>query len=114
MKSCTGKANRKPFRAETVRGEPYFVGERKLTPVARIVSFGKARATVGTGQVGGWGLGYTRVTPAAVLEETADGERYIAVTDSTAAALRAMLGGALVTTLFFTILRWVANRPSRG
>ena len=31
------------FRAATVRGEPYHVAGRKLIPVARILSFGKAR-----------------------------------------------------------------------
>jgi hypothetical protein len=106
-----GTADRsKPFRIETVRGEPYTLGERKLTPLVRIASWGKARATIGTKRVTGWGGGFARITPLAILEETDEGEKPIAIRDSTAAALRGMVLAALASTLFFAMIRWLARR----
>lgn len=102
------------FRATTVRGEPYHVAGRKLIPVARILSFGKARATIRAHQVGGWGMGFVQITPLAVVEETEEGERYISVTDETSAALRGMLGGAVAIVLVFSTIRWLARRWRRA
>ena len=103
-------ARPKPFRLETMRGEPYVVGERKLTPLARVVTWGKARATIGTDRVTGWGSGFARITPLAFLEETDKGEVRIPVTDSTAIALRGMLLAAAGLALFFTAIRLLAGR----
>jgi hypothetical protein len=100
----------KPFRKKTVRGEPYIVGDRKLTPLVRVVSWGKARATIGTGQVTGWGSGFARITPLAILEETDEGEVRIPITDATATAVRGMLLAAVVSTLFFATIRWLVGR----
>jgi len=97
----------RPFRIETVRGESYHIGERTLIPVARIVSFGKARGTIGTHQVGGWGVGFVQVTPLSILEQTAEGERSIPIADETATALRGLLGAAVAMMLFFTVIRWL-------
>ncbi len=99
----------RPFRIETVRGEPYEVGERRLTPIARIVSFGKASGTIGAQRIGGWGGGFVRITPLAILEETGEGERRIPITDATAVALRGMFGAAVAAVLFFASLRWLAR-----
>ena len=103
-------ARPKPFHIRTVRGEPYIVGERKLTPLVRVVSWGKARATIGTGLVTGWGTGFARITPLAVLEETDEGEVAIAITDTTATAVRGMLLAGVVSTLFFATVRWLVRR----
>jgi uncharacterized spore protein YtfJ len=100
----------RPFRIETVRGQPVHVGERTLIPVARIVSFGKARGTIGTDRIGGWGVGFAWVTPVAIVEETPEGERRTPIADGTAAALRSLLGAAVATTLFFTAVRWLVRR----
>jgi hypothetical protein len=101
------------FRVKTVRGEPTYVGGRKLIPVVRIVSFGRARATVGTRRIGAWGGGFVWIMPLAVVEETPEGERRIAVTDGTAAAVRRLLGLAVTISLAFAAVRWLVRRSRR-
>jgi hypothetical protein len=100
----------RPFRTETVRGEPYVVGERRLTPLVRVVSWGNARANIGTGRVTGWGAGLVQITPVAVLEETDEGEVASAITDATATAMRGMVFAAVASTLVFATIRWLARR----
>lgn len=113
--SSTGQcAGHRLFRIETVRGEPYHVGGRKLTPVARVISFGKASATIGTDRIGGWGVGFTRVTPLAIIDETDDGERRILLASTTAQALQSMFAGAVAITLFFTTIRWLVRRRRKN
>ncbi len=102
------------FRLRTVRGEPYTVGGRVLIPVARIISFGKANATVGTTQVSGGGGGFVWVKPLAVLEVTPAGERRIGLHDSTAAAIRSMLVAAIVVAVFASAIRLLARRKRTG
>jgi len=102
------------FRVETVRGEPYEVGGRRLIPVARLASFGKARATIGTRQVGGWGGGFVQVTPVAVVEETPEGERRIPIDDRTLRALRDLVLRAVAVILVFGLIRWFAGRTGAG
>ena len=103
----------KPFRIETVRGEPYWVGERKLTPLVRVVSWGKARATIGASRVTGWGGGFAQITPLAVLEETTEGEVPITITDATATSIRGMALAALASTFLFSAIRLLARRQRR-
>jgi uncharacterized spore protein YtfJ len=98
------------FRVETVHGEPYEVGGRRLIPVARLTSFGKARATIGTRQVSSWGGGFVQVTPLAVVEETPEGERRIAIADRTSRAMGGLVLGAAAIVLFFALIRWLARR----
>jgi hypothetical protein len=45
----------------------------------------------------------------AVLEETPKGERRIAVTDGTAAAVRGLLGVAVAITLSLAAIRWLVR-----
>jgi hypothetical protein len=94
------------FSVRKVRGEPYQVGGRTLTPVTRIVSFGKASATIRNEQYGGWSGGLVLAMPIALLEETGNGEREIAVHDATFATLQRLSLVALGMTLFFGIVRW--------
>jgi uncharacterized spore protein YtfJ len=98
------------LRVSTVRGEPYNVEGRKLIPVVRIVSFGKASATIGTRRLGGRGGGFVWVRPLAVVEETPEGERRIAVTDGTAGAVRRLLGAAAAIAVVLAAVRWLAHR----
>jgi hypothetical protein len=98
------------FRVETVRGEPFYVGDRKLIPEVRVVSFGKAKGTIGLNQTSGWGTGFAHITPLGIVEETAEGERRIATPDTTATAVRSLLAGALAVTLVFVAIRWLARR----
>lgn len=103
-----------PFRVKTVRGEPYQVGERTLIPVTRIVSLGRARATIASDSISGWGGGLVQIVPLALIEETSEGERRIAITDATAATLRQMLVVAIATTWVFAAIRWLARRLRRA
>jgi len=102
------------LRVKTVRGDPYYVDGRELIPVVRVVSFGKARATIGTRQVGGRGGGFVWIKPLAVLEVTPTGERRIAIQDGTAAAVRGMLAAMISMTLLFTAIRWLARRKRKA
>ena len=97
------------LRVEMVYGEPYEVGGRRLIPMARITSFGKAKATIGTKQVSGWGGGFVQVTPLALVEETPEGEHRIAVTDGEAQAIRKMVVGSAVMVLLFELIRRLAG-----
>jgi hypothetical protein len=105
----------RPFRIETAQGEPYYVDGRTLTPVARVVSYGKAKATIGTDQIGGWGFGFARLIPLAILEKTHDGEKSIPIVDVTAKALQGMFITALAITAILAIIRRaVRQRPRSG
>lgn len=86
------------------------VGERELIPVARIVTYGRARGTVGRDRIGGWGWGFARVTPLAVVVKDAEGERRIAFAKTAGGTLRVMLGATLVMALLFTAIRWLIRR----
>jgi hypothetical protein len=98
------------FSVRNVRGEPYQVGGRKLTPVTRIVSFGKASATIRSERFGGWGSGLVLAKPLALIEESDEGEREIAIHDETFAILQRLSLVALTMTLFFATVRWWARR----
>jgi uncharacterized spore protein YtfJ len=107
-------ARRGPWRVEMIRGEPYRAGGRTLIPVAQVISFGRARATVGTRQIGGWGAGFAHLRPVAVEEETAEGVRHIPIADPTARFLRVFLSVAVATTLCCAAIRWLAQRGQRA
>ncbi len=98
------------LRVETVQGEPYEVGGRRLIPVARIRSFGKAKATVGTRQVSGWGGGFAQVTPVALVEETPEGERRIAIADRTSQVVWGLILGAGAIVLLSELILWLVRR----
>ena len=104
----------KHFRVETVHGEPYEVGGRRLIPVVRITSYGKARVTIGTRQVSGLGGGFVQVTPLAVVEETPEGERRIDIADRTSQAVLKLVLGAVAIVLALGLIRWLAGRNSAG
>jgi len=99
------------LRVQTVRGEPYDVRGRRLVPLARVVSLGRAQATIGTHHLEGRGWGLAYVQPLAVIEETPGGERLrsVAVRDGTARALLGMYVAALGITLLFAAVRRLAR-----
>ncbi len=103
-------ADRRRLCIRVVRGEPYKVNGHRLTPVARIVSWGKAGATIGTGQVSGWGGGLVHITPLSIMRESADGEQIIPITDTTMAIMRRILFAAVATTLFFAVIRRLMSK----
>jgi uncharacterized spore protein YtfJ len=100
----------KPLRVETVRGEPYHVAGKKLIPVARILSFGQGRGTLRLDRLEGWGVGFIRVSPRAVIVETEEGEAYLPLVDTTAEALRGMVLAAVALTLALALVRWAVRR----
>ena len=103
-----------PFCMRTVHGEPYYIHGRKLTPVTRILSCGKARGTVGSKGISGWGGGFAWIVPVAVMEETASGERRIAIRDAAAATLGSLYGAAVAITLFFVAVRCLVRRRRKS
>lgn len=102
------------LRIRTVRGEPISACGREFIPLARVVSFGKASATVGKGQVGGSGGGIAWIKPLAVLEVTSTGERRIDLQDGSAQAIRGMLAYAVAIGLLCASIRWLVRRMRRG
>jgi len=105
----------KRFRIRTVRGEPYHVAGRTLIPVARVVAYSRAGGTIAAEGVGGAGGGFVEITPLAVVEETADGERSLPIGDATARALWGLLGLAVAWTLFLAFVRlWSLSRRIGG
>jgi uncharacterized spore protein YtfJ len=98
------------FRARTVCGEPYQVYGKRLVPVARIVSFGQGKGTIGSKQVSGRGAGFVFTSPLALEMQTADGECRIAIRDATATALRSLFVAAVVITVLLTAIRCMVRR----
>jgi uncharacterized spore protein YtfJ len=113
MKRSDRLRRRAPLRIDTVRGEAYDVDGLKLVPLARIVSLGKARATIGSRAVRGWAGGFVRIRPLAVVVQTGEGEQRIRITDGTAFALWGLLGASVAITLFFAAVRWLVRRLRR-
>lgn len=114
MRNDTAAVPPRLFHVRTVRGEPYQIGEHTLVPVARIVSWGKAKGRIGNGQFGGWGGGFTSVTPLGVLEQTAEGERYVPFIEGTTLALRKLLVAAVAISLGLAAIRWAVRKRRRA
>jgi uncharacterized spore protein YtfJ len=110
MANQAGKARPSWLRVRTVRGEPVRVGEVTLIPEARIISFGRARASIGKDQVSGSGGGFTQITPVAVVVVTPEGEKRIAIVDATASTVWRLVGLAAGIFLFFVGIRWLARQ----
>jgi uncharacterized spore protein YtfJ len=104
------KAGPPRLRVRTVRGEPVQVENVTLIPEARIVSFGRARATIGADRISGSGMGFSRITPVAVLVVAPEGEKRIAVVDATASIVWRLAGMAAAIVLFFAGIRWLARQ----
>jgi hypothetical protein len=99
----------KPYRWQTVRGEPRTVAGRRLTPVARLISYSRGRGTLRQKSISGWALGFARVVPLGVVVETGGQEEWIAVRDATASALRRMMLTAAAITLLLAAARQLAH-----
>lgn len=100
----------RPYRVKTVRGEPYYVGERTLIPLARQFSYGQAKGKIGSPRVSGWGIGLVRVRPVAVLVETPEGVDRIGIRDATATILWRMIGAAGAVALLLIAGAWIVRR----
>jgi len=100
----------KLLRVGTLCGEPSNVKGRKLTPVARVITFGRGKGTVGQGRYSGWGAGFVRIDPAAILEETDQGTRRIPITNETDSVLRRLAIAGLALVLLCAGLRRIGQR----
>lgn len=98
------------LRARTVFGEPYRVGDLTITPEARVIGFGRARANISARQVSGTGAGFAQVTPVAVVVSSPEGERRIPIVDATAAALWRLAAIAAVVFLLGALAHRLARR----
>ena len=110
MADQVGRACPLRLRARVVRGEPYQVGEVTIVPEARVVSLGRARATIGSDHVSGGGAGFVNITPVAVVVSTPLGERRVPIVDVTASALFRLGVTALAFLLLGMCIRWLARR----
>jgi len=99
-----------PLQVKTVRGEPIRVGDRTLIPVVRVVSFGRAQATIRRGGYSGWGWGFAWIRPVAVIEEAPRGQRRIEIVDGTAVAVRRLIWLAVGITMAFAMVRRSVRR----
>lgn len=106
-------SERKPYRVQVVRGEPYQVGNRTLIPEAKVASYGRARATIGTHHTGGFAAAFVQVEPLAVVEQIDGGENRIPIVDSTGKTLRLMLGAAVALGVLFSSIRLLVARWRR-
>ncbi len=97
-----------PITVETIHGESIVIGEKEITPVARVISYIKKEGTIGKGVSGGGG-GFVIIKPRAVLETTARGTRRLPIPDVTMAAMT----GILIAGLALTIIFWLMNRSRR-
>ncbi len=102
-----------PMTVETVRGEPIVVGDKEITPVARVISYVKKGGTIGRG-VSGSGGGLVVIKPLAVLETTSRGTRRIPIPDVTAIAMSGILLAGLALTIIFWLSSKSRRRPMAG
>ncbi len=114
MQEAKRRATNRLLRVETVRGEPYEVRGRRLVPLARVVSLGRAWATIGTHRIEGRGWGVAYVKPLAMMEVTPGGEHRVAVRDGTARALLGMYLAAVAAALLFVAVRWLLRKRGPG
>jgi hypothetical protein len=110
MASRSGETMPSRFRARTVRGEPYKVGDITLTPEARVIAFGRARANIGAERISGLGAGFAYVTPVSVVVGTPEGDRRVPIVDATAAVLWRLGAIAAAILLLGACTRWLARR----
>lgn len=95
------------IKVRLVEGAPVTVGEKKLTPVMRAISWYQRQATVQQDSVNGFGFGAAWLQPVAVLEETADGVRHIPIRDETGRAMLRLFVVALAVPLVVSLLTWI-------
>lgn len=92
------------IRARLVEGAPVIIGDKKLTPVVRVISCNRRQAVVRQGNTSGFGFAAAWLWPTAVIEETADGRRRIPVRDETGQTMLALLVIALLVPLALSLL----------
>lgn len=92
------------FKVRLIKGSPMTIGEKKLKPVVRVISWHRRRAAIRQDDISGFGAVALWLQPVAVLEEMAGGHRRIPVRDETSRSLLALLVAALVVPLALNLL----------
>ena len=85
-----------PLQVKTVRGTPIKVNGRTLTPVARVISAVRHRASIRAEHVEGSGWGFAYTQPIALIEERNGTTNTCPIPDRTRTVLRQMALVALV------------------
>jgi hypothetical protein len=94
------------IQRRVVQGEPIRVGQKEIVPEALVTSWLKRSATVGMEGVWGWGGGWVKIQPAAVIERGPEGQRRIPIRDET----RRLLIGLAAGAVFVFFLAHIAER----
>ena len=89
-----------PLQVKTIRGTPIRVYGRTLTPVARVLSAVRHRATSGAETIEASGWGFARTLPIALVEERNGKEKALPIPDRT----RTVLGQMALVALVFPVL----------
>jgi hypothetical protein len=92
------------IKIRLIEGTPLTIGEKKLTPVVRAISWHQRRAEVRRDSVNGSASSVTWLQPVAVLEETAEGRRRIPIGDETNRVVLSLLAVALAVSLVLGLL----------
>jgi hypothetical protein len=99
-----------PLRIQTVRGTPFRVYGRILTPIVRVVSVVKRRATIRTSRYQGGGWGAVWVRPLAIVDHDGHNARTMLIPNRTATVLRQMVAVALVIPILCLAVISIARR----
>ena len=110
MEPSKGDVIPKVFQTRTIQGTPYEIDGHTLVPVARVVSMGKARGTIGANSVSGWAGAFARIVPVSILVRTETADRRVAIVDATSNLIGVLLAVGLISTALLAILRRVARR----
>jgi hypothetical protein len=89
-----------PLQVKTVRGTPIKAQGRTLTPVARVTSAVRHRATIHADRVEGSGWGFARTQPTALVEERDGSSHTYRIPDRT----RTVLGQMALVALLFPVI----------
>jgi uncharacterized spore protein YtfJ len=98
---------------QDIEGEPIHIGERELVPVARVTTYARRRALVGSNQLAGQGWGFVQLRPVAILERSETGERRIPIRDKTAQMFSGLLLAAFITPLLLALAVRLAHKHDR-
>jgi hypothetical protein len=96
-------------KVRLVEGAPVTIGQKKLRPVMRVVSWYRRQAVVRKEGSSGFGLAAAWLQPVAVVEETAGHRRRIPIRDETGRAMLRLLVVALAVPVVLSLLTWLVR-----
>lgn len=104
----------KPSLTHTlVRGTPIVIEGRTLIPEARVTMFTAREATIGEGGTRVQGVQFVRVQPAALIEDTPQGERRHRIHDRTHQVLLGLFAAAIILPVAMHALTRRLTTPGR-